>query len=45
MKISDVTLTKNNGKVMYFIPEKMTGKKFIDFKRLNKEKIDNFVKK
>ena len=45
LKISNVTITKDGSKITYFIPEKMTGIKFKDFKRRNNEKINNFLKK
>jgi len=45
LKISNVTITKDNGKVTYFLPEKMTGTKLVEFKVRNKEEINNFLKK
>ena len=44
LKISNVTITKNEGKITYFIPEKMTGMKFKEFKRRNNQKIKDFIK-
>ena len=44
LKISDVTITKNEGKITYLLPEKMTGMKFKEFKRRNNEKIKDFIK-
>ena len=44
LKIGDVTITRNEGKIIYFIPEKMTGMKFKEFKRRNNEKIKDFIK-
>ena len=44
LKIGDVTITRNEGKITYFVPEKMTGMKFKEFKRRNNEKIKDFIK-
>jgi len=44
LKISNVTITKDNGKVTYFLPEKMTGTKLVEFRSRNSEKINNFLK-
>jgi hypothetical protein len=45
LKISNVTITKESGKITYFLPEKMTGTKLVEFKARNKEEINNFLKK
>ena len=44
LKISNVTITKDGDKITYFIPEKMTGMKFKEFKIRNNEKIKDFIK-
>ena len=44
LKIGDVTITRNEGKITYFLPEKMTGMKFKEFKRRNNQKIKYFIK-
>ena len=45
LEIGNVTIKKDNGKVTYFLPEKMTGAKLVEFRSKNSEKINNFLKK
>ena len=45
LEIGDVTIKKVDDRITYFLPEKMTGKKFKEFKVRNNEKINNFLKK
>jgi len=44
LKIGDVTIARIEGKITYFIPEKMTGMKFKEFKTRNNQKIKDFIK-
>ena len=45
LKISNVTITKDGDKITYFLPEKMTGTKLVEFRARNSEEINNFLKK
>ena len=45
LEINDVTIKEINGKITYFLPERMTGTKLKEFKVRNSKKINSFKEK